>query len=213
MSIHILDHGLLVKPTEIFIRTGNPNAKPVSTSPNSAELKNPGKEEMDTSGLIDFVDFSPKANKFLLGIGVLSYPTASALVEILIKRQADYFNAPNENKQALDEKVKAYSHCLRRLAIMNNQTNELLYAPLLKRLQREPWCLGLQTISKNDGKEQTTFRITTPNEIYLVDDQQSAMDLKPLCSPDDPLLTELYRKLGSRWLSDCAQRVLLHTGM
>jgi hypothetical protein len=56
------------------------------------------------------------------------------------------------------------------------------------------------------------FKIVSPNEIYLDDDHQCAIDLRPLLPPDEPELTKLYEKFGAMWLSECVKRTLVHKG-
>ena len=56
------------------------------------------------------------------------------------------------------------------------------------------------------------FKIVSPNEIYLDDDHQCAIDLRPLLPPDEPELTKLYEKFGAAWLSESVKRTLVHKG-
>jgi hypothetical protein len=171
-------------------------------------------DDTDKSGLIDYIDYGLEGNSFLLGIGVLHHPSASVLAELLIDRQADYFvNLNRNNSDDLKQKLLAYTSCLRQLAIAANTTNELQSVSLVKRLKIEAWCLGYQTIERRSNNEkQRIFKIVSPNEIYLDDDHQCAIDLRPLLPPDEPELTKLYEKFGSMWLSECVKRTLVHKG-
>ena len=87
-------------------------------------------------------------------------------------------------------------------------TNELQTPNLVKRLKNEAWCLGYQIVEH----QKRTFEIVRPNEIYLDDDHQCAIDLRPLLPPDEPELTKLYEKFGASWLSECVKRTLVHKG-
>ncbi|CAF2830465.1 unnamed protein product [Rotaria sp. Silwood2] len=49
------------------------------------------KNDIAIRGLIDYIDYGYEANSFLLSIGVMSYPTAENLAELLIERQSNYF--------------------------------------------------------------------------------------------------------------------------
>jgi hypothetical protein len=171
-------------------------------------------DDTDKSGLIDYVDYGSEGNSFLLGIGVLHNPSASVLAELLIDRQMDYFsNLDRNNPDDLKQKLLAYTSCLRQLAIAANTTNELQSNSLAKRLKNEAWCLGYQTIERRSNNEkQRMFKIVPPNEIFLDDDHQCAIDLRPLLPPDEPELTKLYEKFGAMWLSECVKRTLVHKG-
>jgi hypothetical protein len=168
-------------------------------------------DDTDKSGLIDYVDYGSEGNSFLLGIGVLHQPSATVLAELLIDRQADYFaNLNRNNSDDLKQKLLAYTSCLRQLAMA---ANELQTASLVKRLKNEAWCLGYQTIERRSNSEkQRIFKIVSPNEVYLDDDHQCAIDLRPLLPPDEPELTKLYEKFGAMWLSECVKRTLVHKG-
>ena len=195
--IPCLDHGPLMKPTEVFIRSS-------SSTVNQSE-----DEEIDTSGLIDFVHFGPRANSFLLGIGVQHFPSATVLAQLLLERQETYFRGAVDNADESAKKQKTYLYCLKQLAMSHSLSHELMNEPMKTRLKNEPWCLGYQMI---DGKTERICKISTPRKVYLDDDHSLAVDLEPLCSPDEPLLTDFYHKFGSSWLSDCAKRVIDHTG-
>lgn len=171
-------------------------------------------DDTDKSGLIDYVDYGLEGNSFLLGVGVLHHPSASVLAELLIDRQMNYFaNLNPNNSNDLKEKLLAYTNCLRQLAIAANTTNELQSASLMKRLKTEAWCLGYQTIERRSNTDkQRIFKIVPPNEIYLDDDHQCAIDLRPLLPPDDSEITKLYEKFGALWLSECVKRTLVHKG-
>ncbi|CAF1417698.1 unnamed protein product [Adineta steineri] len=168
-------------------------------------------DDTDKSGLIDYVDYGSEGNSFLLGIGVLHQPSAIVLAGLLIDRQADYFSNLNRNNpNELKQKLLAYTSCLRQLA---NASNELQSATLVKRLKNEAWCLGYQTVERRSNNEkQRMFKIVSPNEIYLDDDHQCAIDLQPLLPPDESELTKLYEKFGAQWLSECVKRTLVHKG-
>lgn len=168
-------------------------------------------DDTDKTGLIDYVDFGPEGNSFLLGVGVLHHPSASVLAELLIDRQAGYF--AHVNADDLKRKLLAYTSCLRQLAIATHTSNELQSPALVKRLKSQAWCLGYQTVERRSNSErQRTFHVVAPNEIYLDDDHQCALDLRPLLPPDEPELTKLYEKFGAQWLSECVKRTLVHKG-
>lgn len=171
-------------------------------------------DDTDKTGLIDYVDYGPEGNSFLLGIGVLHNPSAPVLAELLLDRQANYFaNLNPKNSNDLQQKLLAYTSCLRQLAIAAATTNELQSSSLIKRLKNEAWCLGYQTVERrSNGEKQRMFKIVPPNEIYLDDDHQCAIDLRPLLPPDEPELTKLYEKFGAQWLSECVKRTLVHKG-
>ena len=160
--------------------------------------------DIDQTGLIDYIDFGIDANSFLLSLGVTHQPSSKVLAELLLDRQANYFahTRPDELKQ----KLLAYTCCLRQLA---RSIDELDGVSLVKRLKNEPWCLGYQM---TEDRCQRLFRIVSPKEIYLDDDHQCALDLRPLLPPDEPELTKLYGKFGATWLSECVKRTLVHKG-
>jgi hypothetical protein len=171
-------------------------------------------DDTDKTGLIDYIDFGPDGNAFLLDIGVLHHPSASVLAELLIDRQAVYFADidPNDST-ALKKKLLAYTSCLRQLAMAVQSTDELQSPALIKRLKTQAWCLGYQTVERRSTiDKQRIFQIVSPSDIYLDDDHQCAVDLRPLLPPEEPDLTKLYEKFGAMWLSECVKRTLVHKG-
>ncbi len=187
-----------VKPCEVFIR-------PKNSENNSDNEIN----ELATRGLIDYIDYGYEANSFLTTIGVLSYPSAENLANLLIERQENYFKqTKDENEEFLSAKLRVYTNCLKQLSIASNLTQQLNIEPLKSRLRNRPWCLAYQL---NENK-QRIFKIVKPSDIYLDDDHQSAIDIKPLCAPDEPELIKLYETFGAKWLSENVQRTLIHRG-
>jgi hypothetical protein len=93
-----------------------------------------------------------------------------------------------------------------------NLTKQFHSEPLKTLLRTKPWCLAYQVIQQSDENKQRIFQIAKPSEIYLDDDHQSAIDIKPLCAPDEPELIHLYQTFGSKWLSENVQRTLIHKG-
>jgi hypothetical protein len=162
--------------------------------------------------LIDFFDFGAQANSFLLVIGVRSFPSATVLAQRLIDRQAAYFSDSTKNINESARKQKTYLYCLKQLVMSDSLSHELRLKPIKTRVRSEPWCLGYQMTTDVGGETESICKIFTLREVYLDDDHSLAFDLSPLCSPDEPLLTDLYKTFGSRWLSDCTQRVLVDTG-
>ncbi|CAF4329132.1 unnamed protein product, partial [Adineta steineri] len=93
------------KPSQIFIR--------------SETLSSP--DDIVSSGLIDYIDYGPEANKFLFSIGVGSSPSAEILAELLIDRQSSYFSQTKENTdEIIKDKLRFYTKCLKQLASMTN---------------------------------------------------------------------------------------------
>ena len=169
---------------------------------------------MATSGLIDYVDYGPEANSFLFRIGVLSYPSADNLADLLIERQASYFAQTKENTdEMIAVKLRVYTNCLKQLAAVSNIAQQFNFEPLRSRLINKPWCLAYQINERSDGTKERTFKVARPSDIYLDDDHQSAIDLQPLCAPDEPELTKLYELFGSKWLSEAVKRTLVHRGL
>jgi hypothetical protein len=105
----------------------------------------------------------------------------------------------------ISSKLRIYTNCLKQLSILAEQLN---IEPLKSRLRTKAWCLAYQFIEN----KQRIFKIVKPSEIYLDDDHQSAIDIKPLCAPDEPELIKLYELFGSKWLSENVQRTLIHRG-
>lgn len=199
--ISFVERNTFVKPWQVFIRSDT------SAGTNFVE-------GMDTSGLIDFVDYGPNANLFLSNVYVFPYPSPETLARLLLDRQAKYFSdSKNANNDVLANKLRVYTACLEQLAAFSTYTNQLNVDPLKTRLRNEPWCLGYQVIAAKNGTEQNTFKIVKPNEIYLNDDQQFVIDLKPLCAPDVSNLNRFYAQYGSKWLSESVQRTLVHRGI
>jgi len=112
----------------------------------------------------------------------------------------------------LISKLRIYTNCLKQLSISLNVTQQLNIEPLKSRLKSRPWCLAYQFIQQTDQNKQRIFKIVKPSDIYLDDDHQSAIDIKPLCAPDEPELTKLYETFGAKWLSENVQRILIHQG-
>ncbi|CAF1549296.1 unnamed protein product [Adineta ricciae] len=182
------------KPSQVFIRSSN---IPLDDDDKAA------------AGLIDYIDYGPEANSFLFSIGVVSFPSVETLADLLIERQSSYFARPNEMLKA---KLRVYINCLKQLAAIPNIKERFRDEPLKSRLIDQPWCLGYQTIKHSDGTNENIFRVTKPSEIYLDDDHQSAIDLRPLCAPDESDLVRLYEAFGAKWLSESIERTLMHTG-
>ena len=194
-----------VKPSQVFIR-----------SKSSFSLENVNTlDDVATRGLIDYVDYGPEANSFLFRIGVLSYPSAEILAELLIERQASYFSPNNKfnTDEMITAKLRIYTNCLKQLAVVPDIAQQFNFEPLRSRLTNQPWCLAYQIIDRFDGNKERIFQIARPEDIYLDDDHQSAIDLQPLCAPDEPELTKLYAIFGSKWLSESVKRTLIHQGL
>jgi hypothetical protein len=197
-----------MKPSQVFIRFNSSMAMESQLWNNTQFLG-----VMDTSGLIDYVNYGSEANSFLLGIGVQHHPSPEILAELLIDRQAKYFaNSKDTDNDLLPAKLRVYTSCLKQLASFSTWSPQFHVEPLKSRLRNERWCLGYQTIVKSDGRTHNNFKIAKPNEIYLNDDEQCAIDLQPLCAPVEPELTNLYAQFGSKWLSECVKRTLVHKG-
>ena len=192
-----------LKPSQVFIRSKNS-----SLNQNVSMI-----DDVATCDLIDYVDYGHEANSFLFNIGVLSYPSAENLADLLIERQASYFAQTKENAdEMIAAKLRVYTNCLKQLAAVSNIAQQFNFEPLRSRLNNRPWCLGYQIIERSDGTKERTFKIARPSDIYLDDDHQSAIDLQPLCAPDEPELTKLYEIFGSKWLSEAVKRTLVHRG-
>jgi hypothetical protein len=212
-----------VKPSQVFIRARTSSYSPPSSSSAEATKKDDDNDNnnnnggtmnaLDTRGLIDYVDYGTEGNSFLLGMGVASYPSAENLATLLLERQAKYLSASKENvSDVITKKLAVYVTCLKQLSAASMVTRQFDVEPLRSRLRNEPWCLGYQTIDRADRSQERTFRIVRPCDIYLDDDHQCALDLRPLCAPDEPELTKFYERFGARWLSECVQRTLIHRG-
>lgn len=187
-------------PTEVFIREVH------------SKRKEKDREEIDTDGLIDFVDFGPDANAFLRSVGVLPFPTAPILAELLLDRQEDYLTITRDSGKGINERLKVYLHCLKQLAMLHSAHQDLMTHPIRTRLKNERWCLGYRTVDKDNSQTECIGQVVRPSEVYLNDDHSMIADLQPVCAPDEQLIIELYRALGSRWLSESAQRIIVHTG-
>lgn len=182
----------LRKPKEVFLYDTQ-----VSTSRTTAE----DIEKVDTSGLIDYVDFGPKANNFLKNIGVKNEPDAASLAELLLNRQANFFKNKQRSKNDL---IRTYLECLERLASAIEKYDNIRDEKLIKRLQSEPWCVGF--VYNDDKKnQQQTYQIALPKDIYLIDDCNIASYFRPLCPPIQGKLNQLYKRFGSKWLRDCIE--------
>ena len=195
-----------MKPSQVFVRQQDPTIVSELTSHGS---RSPSTENpINTSGLVDYVDFGPDANSFLLDIGVCQAPSASMLAELLVDRQASFF----ENSGSQDQmKVRVYLHCLTMLATLIRKTAPTFSSVLNKRLTEKPWCLGCQYQTTN--QKENTFQIVSPGEIYLVDDVNFAIDFQPLCPPTtQAALSALYENFGSKWLSKCVRSELANLG-
>lgn len=112
----------------------------------------------------------------------------------------------------MSAKVRVYTNCLKQLSAASNVTQQRYVEPLRSRLLNKPWCLAYQTLERSDGTKHQIFKIAKPSDIYLDDDHQSAIDLRPLCAPDEPELIKLYEKFGAKWISECVKRTLVHRG-
>lgn len=196
----------LMKPSQVFVRQNDPTLSPQLSDHGSNSRGS--MNQFDTSGLIDYVDFGPDANSFLLDIGVCPAPSASMLAELLLDRQANFFQNSGSQDQT---KIRVYLHCLTMLATQIDKNVPILTRPLERRLRNEPWCLGCQYRPKNTNTN--TYQIVNPKEIYLVDDVNFANDFQPLCPPDNQRsLSVLYEKFGSQWLSKCVRCELANLG-
>ncbi|CAF1463258.1 unnamed protein product [Adineta ricciae] len=197
-----------VKPSQVFIRSRDSTSSSASAGTHVNII-----DDIATHGLIDYVDYGYEANSFLLGIGVVSYPSAEVLAELLIERQAGYFSPSAQNSNdVLAGKLRVYINCLKQLAAVSHVARKFTVDPLRSRLINKPWCLGYQIIDRPDGSKDRIFKIAKPGDIYLDDDHQSAIDLRPLCAPDEPELTKLYEQFGANWISESVKRTLVHRG-
>ncbi|CAF1040266.1 unnamed protein product [Rotaria sordida] len=205
--IPLLENNIYVKPSQVFIRSKNSTIDKISQDNNNTL------DDVAAHGLIDYIDYGSEANSFLLSIGVLYYPSAENLADLLIERQQTYFNQNKDNNEELiSAKVRFYTNCLKQLSAVSNVTQQLYIEPLRSRLINKPWCLAYQGLERSDGTKYQIFKIAKPSDIYLDDDHQCAIDLRPLCAPDEPELIKFYEKFGSKWISECVKRTLVHRG-
>ena len=167
----------------------------------------------ESVGLIDYIDYGEEGNHFLRTIGVLSSPTPVNLVHLLLERHSSYFQIPssNQSEEILAKKSRFYLNCLKQLSSVAHLTRELSLEPLKSRLMNERWCLAYRTTGNEENKDRQVI-IDKPSSIYLDDDHQSAIDLRPLCAPDEPELFRFYEFFGAKWLSESVQRTLKHQG-
>ncbi|CAF4854390.1 unnamed protein product [Rotaria sp. Silwood1] len=207
--IPLSENNIYVKPSQVFIRSKSSTINKISQDNNNNDTF----DDVAARGLIDYIDYGSEANSFLLSIGVLHYPSAENLADLLIERQQTYFNQNKDNNEELiSAKVRFYINCLKQLSAVSNVTQQLYVEPLRSSLINKPWCLAYQALERSDGTKYQIFKIAKPSDIYLDDDHQSAIDLRPLCAPDEPELIKLYEKFGSKWISECVKRTLVHRG-
>ena len=195
-SNNFLGSNDLKKPSEVFLK---PDDSTITKTPFGRVV------EIDTSGLIDYVDFGRKGNAFLRNVRVEGELSGDVLATLLLDRQATYFA---NGKRSENDKVTAYLECLDRL---QDKANRITSSSLRERLQNEPWCLGFKY--NDDNNSQQVFRIDVPRNIYLIDDPKLAAIFRPWCSPIQPKLDTLYFKFGSRWLRDSVQTKRFVTGI
>ncbi|UJR18092.1 hypothetical protein I4U23_004992 [Adineta vaga] len=188
---------ILTKPSQVFIRSNADTSSKTDTD----EIT-----DIDTSGLIDYVDFGVDANAFLLTIGVVNHPKSSALAELMIDRQARYFASAEGNKDMLNKKMRVYINCLKELIVAYTCSNELQQEPLYTRLKTSAWCLGFRNIDHENGTREQIFEIVKPDEIYLDDSPMCAEKFRPLLPPKISQLPTLYQHFGAKWLSDCVTK-------
>ncbi|CAF4725846.1 unnamed protein product, partial [Rotaria sp. Silwood2] len=188
--IPLSENNIYVKLSQVFICSKSSIIDKISQDNNS----NNTLDDIAARGLIDY---GSEANSFLLSIGVLHYPSAEILADLLIEPQQTYFNQTKDNNEELiSAKVCFYTNCLKQLSAVSNVTQQLYIEPLCSRLINKPWCLTYQALERSDGTKYQIFKIAKPSEIYLDDDHQSAIDLRPLCAPDEPELIKFYEKFG-----------------
>ncbi len=85
------------------------------------------------------------------------------------------------------------------LASLSNVQRQLNVEPIASLWRNRSWCLAYQIIENNNqGNKERVFKIVKPDEVYLDDDHQTAIDLKPLCALDEPDLIKLYEIFGSK---------------
>jgi hypothetical protein len=191
-----------MKPSEVFIRQNeSENVEVKSQSKLRLQSNIHSYANVDTSGLIDYVDFGPDINAFLLNIGVCDSPSASMLAELLLDRHASFLANPMRRES---EKIRAYIACLERLKnyieAAEIKKEGLISQALQGRLKNEPWCLAYHYTDKIEEAEN--FKIVTPKEVYRIDDRNIAIHYRPLCSPSWTL-DILYERFGSPWLTEC----------
>ncbi|CAF1527188.1 unnamed protein product [Adineta steineri] len=172
---------ILKKPCEVFIRSDNMIS--VESSINN----------VDTSGLIDYVDFGEEGNSFLKKVGVCCWPSASVLAQLLLDRQANYFASSHGDSNSISAKYQVYITFLEELATKVSK----LTTSIKNRLQNEPWCVG----HKNHDSECGIFEIVKPGEVFLDDHYLCAKKFEPLCAPYNIQIQNLYEQFGSPWLS------------
>ncbi|CAF4927120.1 unnamed protein product, partial [Rotaria sp. Silwood1] len=208
--IPLSENNIYCKPSQVFIRSKSSTTDKISQDNNN---NNNVFDDEIARGLIDYIDYSDEANSFLLNIGVRHFPSAENLADLLIDRQEIYFKRNEDTSdQVLSAKVRFYTNCLMQLSIVSNTTQQLYVEPLHSRLINKPWCLAYQIPEGSNGIKYQEFKITKPSDIYLDDDNQYAIKLRPLCAPEEKQLIQLYKKFGAKWISDCVERTLINLG-
>lgn len=187
------------KPLDVFVKSDN-----FSIVTNKGCLENE-----DLSGLINFVDYGNEANNFLLNIGVKDNLTALTLLQILIDNQSAYLSAAQKDITLLEKRVVIYNHCLLYIAQSLSRLDTQLSSKsvMIETIRKRPWCLGYWSDPAQTGSEKKEIRITSPSDIYLIDDSL-VLDNFPMVvadKDDSEALYRLYKKFGAKYLSECTQ--------
>jgi hypothetical protein len=171
-------------------------------------------------GIIDYIDYGLEANLFLSSCHVLSIPTASILATMMLQNCYRFFfnNEENDDNDEIQEitdlsKIDVYLTALKYIAL----NFSLVEKPVRTRMENEAWLIAVRRSSGTKKKEASTvverqrFYLAQPNEIYMIDDHSLERLLSPLVIPEEDGLNslyQLYKDLGSEWISQAVKRSL-----
>ncbi|PVU84550.1 hypothetical protein BB559_007584, partial [Furculomyces boomerangus] len=196
------DGSVLIKkivPTKCYF-TSSTNSTAASTETN---------QEYDYKTMFfETINFGQRASLFLRACGVRDEPLPVDLANQVI-------TDPNAFLAVCGGVHEIYLDLIRQLASSSNelQKDKKLWASM----KQSSWLVASQRKSTNSlekssnnfentntSKErenvETTYFLSKPSEIVVVDDLFLAQQLLPKCAPSDPLLEQFYLQLGSVWL-------------
>ncbi|PKC14058.1 hypothetical protein RhiirA5_269102 [Rhizophagus irregularis] len=180
----------------------------VLTDPRSCFFK--GQEE-SLNDFFSYINFGPRANRFLQSCGVKDEPSPIEFAELLVKSSHKLWNSIGDN-------VEKYLNVLRRIAVHFNTISR--NSSLIADMKRAPILLAVKKRRSNSERdsmikmddEAEHYCLASAKDIFINDDTVYQQVFNPLTVPEEDNMEVLYRKLGCKSLRESVKESVTPIG-